>query len=75
MARINDTNRDFTVEKDLITKIQYPHLILAGVIGVSSGDFHNKWYEKRGSRFTDVQKDKIRHHILCMGRIILENLK
>ena len=75
MKRITDTNRSFTVEKDLITKYEIKQSILCDLIGISQGDFHNKWHEKRGSRFTDAQKDKITHYLVCMGKVILGELE
>lgn len=72
---ITDTNRDFSVELDLIEKFGITQKTIADVIGVDQRGIYDKINRKRGGRFSDAQKDKITKYLLGMGKVLVNSLE
>lgn len=59
---------------DLIAKFHISHKLLCEILEMNRSVFGEKWNETRTYRFTDVEKQKITHYLLSMGKILVENL-
>lgn len=69
------TDNQWKTTQDLIKKYDISHKILRGLLVMNRSVFSEKMKESRTYHFTDAEKEKIHHYILCMGEIIVQNLK
>lgn len=60
---------------DLIRKYKVSHKLLGELLGMNQSVFSEKLNETRRYKFKDAEKEKITHYLVCMGRVILENLE
>ena len=61
--------------KELIEKYHISHKLLCEVLEMNRSVFSEKYNEGRTYKFTEAEKEKISNYLLCMGKILLENLE
>ena len=72
MLQMDDNQ--WKVTKDLIKKYRLNGLLVE-FLGMNRAVFIEKLNETRRYKFKDAEKEKIRHYLLCMGKILVGELE
>lgn len=71
---MGEMKANWQVTRDLIRKYKISSTLLAEVLGMNRTVCSEKLHEKRTYHFTDAEKEKINHYLVCMGKILVGEL-